>query len=1063
MRPIKLTMEAFGPYKNKEIIDFTRLGDRNLFLITGNTGAGKTSIFDAIAYALYGEASGGDRDFKSLISDFADDETITRVLFDFSLNGKHYRIERIPAQERKKKSGEGYTNQTASAELYQIPQDHEAQLIASRKVTEVNDKIMELIGLDANQFKQIMMLPQNAFRELLTSKSYERQMILQKLFMTKKYQQFENRLKERTKELKTDLESVEKDLTHELSEILMTEEEKENHAFKTDLSDISGSINAIADLINHQLNRKEKLDNKITEDEKNISTLTDKLTVEKSLLENFLKRDKVKEEVEALKEEKTQMAKLEENLKRAERALFVEKEEKLLKNLKEEKNTLDDQIKQFLKEKEQVNHDLEEATKQLELSKTVEKEELERLKINQQKIQSYKETVEKLVEAEKEKRHKQGILLTLKQKKEKAVRLEKEQKEKITELKIKLSRFDTLYERKDTYNEKLSQIKDKLHKLESLVELLKRYQVEQTKHQTLYDEYKEKNQLLKNKETTGTEIKKRLEQLKEQDSQNAAYKIAVTLKENQPCPVCGSLHHPSPSKPAHEIKEVELVKAEKDYQAIINDINTLKGRLEIIKENGLISKDDKEKLWQTILQHPTNDFQKTADDSQFSQIKEHFIQSLQEQQKAAKEISNGIKSLVEEEKSLQQLKKDLEKGESELDIQSKKAEQLEKEFNEANIAYTLAMSTVEQFKKEIPPQYLAEGALEEDIQAVDKKIQSLEKKMEKAQQKFEQKKLHLNTLHTQIQSLQKNIESLGLKVEKQQEIFKQELLKYDFESVEAYQKARLDEETISEKRKALETFNRLYTEKTSRLASLNEELKGKPKPDVELLEKRLKALNQALDQLKEKRFSLQNRLSENSKRLDKIKGFYEKRQTLEKQYGVHGYLLDLTKGANAYRINFERFVQTSFLDDILFAANQKLEQMTDGRYQLNRITEVGNKKGTSGLDIEVFDQYTGEARHVKTLSGGEGFKASLAMALGLSEVVQSHSGGVSLETLFIDEGFGSLDSESLDNAIKTLMELQSGGRLVGIISHVAELKERIDTYLEVTSTKDGSYTEFFVP
>ena len=202
MRPIKIIMQAFGPYKNEEIIDFTHLGDRNLFLITGNTGAGKTSIFDAIAYALYGEASGGDRDFKSLISDFADDDTITRVVFDFSLNGKHYRIDRIPAQERKKKSGEGYTNQTASAELYLISSTKEKELIASRKVTEVNDKIMALIGLDANQFKQIMMLPQNAFRELLTSKSDERQMILQKLFMTKKYQRFETLLKEKTKTLK---------------------------------------------------------------------------------------------------------------------------------------------------------------------------------------------------------------------------------------------------------------------------------------------------------------------------------------------------------------------------------------------------------------------------------------------------------------------------------------------------------------------------------------------------------------------------------------------------------------------------------------------------------------------------------------------------------------------------------------------------------------------------------------------------------------------------------------------------------------------------------------------
>lgn len=1063
MRPTKLIMQAFGPYKNKEVIDFTRLGDRNLFLITGNTGAGKTSIFDAIAYALYGEASGGDRDFKSLISDFADDETITRVIFDFSLNGKHYRIDRIPAQERKKKSGEGYTNQTASAELYLISPANEEQLISSRRVTEVNDKIMELIGLDANQFKQIMMLPQNAFRELLTSKSDERQMILQKLFMTKKYQQFEIRLKERTKELKTQLENIEKDLTHELTEVLITEEEKELYDINTDLSNISGSIHSLAGLINDQLKGKETLDKEIEAVEKNVSTLVDKLSSEKLLMDAFMRRDAVKEEVDALKEKKTQMTLIEKSLKRAEKALFVEKEETLLNNLKEEKNTLDDQTKKLLKEKVQVNRDLEEATKQLELSKTVEKEELERLKINKQKIQSYKETVEKLVEAEKEKRHKQGILLTLKQKKETAALLEKETKEKINEIKVKITRFDTIYEKKDAFNEKLSQIKDKLHNLENLVELLKRYQVEQSKYQDLFDEYKEKNQLLKNKETTGTEVKKRLEQLKEQDAQNAANKIAATLKENEPCPVCGSVHHPSPSKPAHEIKGGELEKLEKEYQTVINDLNTLKGRLEIIKKNGLISKDEKDKLWQKIVEHPANDFQEVADASQFSQIKDHFKQKLQDYQKHGREISKELKSLVEEEKKLQEYKKVLEKGESELDSHVKKAEQFEKEFNEANITYTLAMKNVERFKKEIPPQYLAEGALEEEIVATDKKIQTLEKRMEKAQQSFDQKKLQLNTLHTQIQSSQKNLEQLALKVERQQAFFKHELSKYDFESVEAYHKARLDEETISQQRKALETFNTLYTEKTARLSSLDEELKGKNKPDVELLEKQLTTLNQALDQLKEKRFNLQNRLSENTKRLEKIKTLYEKRQDLENQYGVHGYLLDLTKGGNAYRINFERFVQTSFLDDILFAANQKLERMADGRYQLNRITETDNKKSTSGLDIEVFDQYTGEARHVKTLSGGEGFKASLTMALGLSEVVQSHSGGVSLETLFIDEGFGSLDSESLDNAIKTLMELQSGGRLVGIISHVAELKERIDTYLEVTSTKDGSYTDFFVP
>ncbi len=998
-----------------------------------------------------------------MISDFADDETITRVIFDFSLNGKHYRIERIPAQERKKKSGEGTTNQLASAELYQILPANQKQLIASRKVTQVNDKIMALIGLDANQFKQIMMLPQNAFRELLTSKSDERQMILQKLFMTKKYQRFEILLKDKTKSLKSALESVEKDLTHELAEILITDEEKENYNITTDLSDIITTMNSLANLLNEQLKNKEKLEKQLQENEKKARLLNEKLSLEKRILDAFNKRDTLKKEVDALQEKRTQMSHLEETLKKAEKALFVEKEEKLLNNLQKEKTSLDDQIKEQLKEKEQASRDLEEASKQLEISKTKEKEELERLKVNKQKVLSYKEAVEKLEQAEKEQRQQQGILLTLKQKKENASQLEKETKERINELKNKLSRFDDLYEQKDALNKTHNQIKDQLHTLENFNELLERYQDVQSNYQTLHDEYKAKKQLLNSKEKESQAIKEKLEQLKQQDAQNAAYKIASTLKENEPCPVCGSVHHPSPSKPVHEIKADELEKAENEYQAIINDLNTLKGRLEIIKKNGLVSKDEKEQLWKKIEKHSATDFIETGEVAQFSQLKETVNQRLQAQKKQENVINDELKSLVEEEKKRQQLKKALEKGESELDAYSKKAEELEKQFNEANIAFNLARSNVEQLKKGVPSQYLVKGALDDEIQTTEKEIHSLEKSMEKAQQTFDEKKLQLNTHHTQIQSSQKNRETVALKIEQQQETFKQELSKYGFESLEVYQSARLDEETIGQKRKTLEAFNTLYTEKTARLASLNEELKGKTKPDVEQLEQQLRTLNQALDQLKEKRFNLQNRLSENTKRLNKIKAFYEKRQSLEKEYGVHGYLLDITKGANAYRINFERFVQTSFLDDILFAANQKLEQMTDGRYQLNRITEADNKRGTSGLDIQVFDQYTGEARHVKTLSGGEGFKASLAMALGLSEVVQSHSGGVSLETLFIDEGFGSLDSESLDNAIKTLMELQSGGRLVGIISHVAELKERIDTYLEVTSTKDGSYTEFFVP
>ncbi len=1063
MRPIKLTMQAFGPYKGEEVIDFQRLGQRNLFLITGTTGAGKTSIFDAIAYALYGEASSSDRDFKNLISDFADEQTLTQVIFDFSLNNKSYRIQRIPAQEKKKQRGEGYTTQTASAELYSLSDPERPTLIGSRKVNEVNEKIMALIGLDANQFKQIMMLPQNAFRELLTSKSDERQMILQKLFMTEKYQLFEELLKDKTKGLKQSLEDVEKDLSHEINEIKITPDERLAYPIQTDLSDVPAILDSLSHLIENHAQRHQALEQDVTKGEQRLEKLNKSLHDQQTLKDTFDKQDALKAAVEGMKDKKTQMAAVETQLKDAERALFVKKEEILLNNLEEESQSLENHIQQALIEQKRANAEYENAEKRLEKAHQADKEALEQAKQNKQQMTSYREKVQQLEQAEKEQHLQERTLIKLKVEKEKILQQQKETKQTLDSLKQRISQYDSLYDQKDALNEKMSRIKETLHASQALGTLLSRYQAARNQYESYHEEYKQIKNQIRQKEEQLKGLTHQLEALKRQDAQNAAAKIAQTLKEGQPCPVCGSIHHPAVATSVNAIDEAELEKAEKERQTVEGHINSLNGRLDAIKEAGLKVKDEKDQIWVEINKHSPDTPSEPADSQRLAKLTAGNADKLNKAGEDEQSANEAFKQLTEKERQLKQLKVSFDNTQKQWDQISLTVQQTETAYNEAHLAFAGIASGCERLQQDLPPQYRVKGALEADIQTIEERIQTLTAAIQAAEKTYESKKILLNTLTTRLQQSQKTQQDLQQKLEKQRQAFESERRQYGFESVEAYRRSLMDEESVSAQRQALEAFNSLYTDKVARLNALTEELAGKTKPDPSELETRLIGLKREVESLKQKKFDVQNRLSENTKRLERISGLNVQKRDLERQYGLNGYLLDLTKGANPFRINFERFVQTSFLDDILSCANQKLERMTDGRYQLNRITQIENKRGTSGLDIEVFDQYTGEARHVKTLSGGEGFKASLAMALGLSEVVQSHSGGVSLETLFIDEGFGSLDSESLDNAIRTLMELQSGGRLVGIISHVAELKERIDTYLEVTSTKDGSYTTFFIP
>lgn len=1063
MRPVKLSMKAFGPYKAEETVDFRKLESNNLFLITGNTGAGKTTIFDAITYALYGEASSGDRDDKNLISDFADEEEITHVVFDFSLSGKYYRVSRIPEQQRKKQRGDGFTTQPAEASFYETDiEGNEIRLIASRKIRDVNEKLTELIGLDANQFKQIIMLPQGAFRELLTSKSDERQKILQKLFMTEKYQLFEEKLKAREKKLNIKLNTVNSDIHHQIDEVRVSEEEENDFLeLRSNTNGLDSFIQELTRFIEYKRVQTAQLKNeseKISEQKKKIE---EAIAEAKLLLEKFNEREQLDTELKKLEERNTEIRRLEEKLQMAKNALLVLDKEFLLNQYLNENRQKEKELNEITTEFNKTEAELKQISLLNQKAENEWKPLLEQLKIQTSTLSEYEKEVLSVQEIQKEAAKQKTNIANLEKEIQKTEESVVSQNSLISTIKAEINAVEDLPEKKDLIISKLNKNKDEKYKNKTLTDLLSQYERLSVKREKLADDYKTQNAETKKARKEINEKVEHLQKLKEAVKKNLAFTLANTLNADEPCPVCGSIHHPAPAKRSVVIDETQIEKLEAELEEKKTSTNQLQGTLKIILNNGLEIKEEMQKVWIEVC--TAKERRLEENEAIVNKLTENTVDRNKQLNEEFNHLSSEMNTINDAERILKTNKQKLETAENELITLREKKEILVKKSTEENTEYIKNETRLTAIKEKVPEKFLSLSALRQEIRLKNNLTGELDNKITNCTKELSVVTIRFAALQAKREELQKQLESLREKMEKQKILFETSITENHFDSIETYRNAKMTKESIREIESDIFEFRKKHDEKKNRFIFLSGELKEIMRPNLLELEEQKITLEKKIVDTESSIALITEQIQNNDNRLNSLNTLNETRNEIYGEYEIYGYLKNISSGKNAYRITFERFVQTAFLDDILIAANQRLEKMTDGRYYLSRQTEAANLRSTSGLDIEVFDQYTGESRHVKTLSGGEGFKASLAMALGLSEVVQSHAGGVSLETLFIDEGFGSLDSESLDSAIKTLMELQSQGRLVGIISHVAELKERIDAYLEVISTKNGSHTRFHIP
>ncbi|EAD5741253.1 SMC family ATPase [Listeria monocytogenes] len=1018
MRPIKLTMQAFGAYAKKEVIDFEKLGTEQIFVISGKTGAGKSTIFDAISFAIFGKANTFDRESFSMRSHFATDKEITEVTLAFRLKDKIYQISRIPQQEIAKQRGNGTTTSPQKAELYELIND-EMKLLAS-SVRDVNTKMEELIQLNVDQFRQILMIPQGEFRELLVSDSKEKEVILQRLAHTVYYEKVENLLWEKQKQ----------------AEILVVEARKKV-AELAELSlpgvEVSGKTTSEISVLQAEAIQSEQmilteLENKLSIIRKQTSEAVEKVTLAKEQLLDWQNLDKYTEEIATLEIEKDFYQAIEVRLEAAKRASNLRSQDALCIRLKEQLETAEQTEKQVAFEAEEVKVQFSHVKKQKEALAEKEAE----LEINKRTLFQLEEMEPKILELEMISIQKRRAELEWKEATTLLEEIVNSEQKIIAELQSVESRLVEINQAELTYLEVIN----KRTTVEAIIEKEQELVSKRMKMVAWDSEKQTEEQKLVQLLAEKAEIETTIEQEETKLQKEQAATIAAHLHDGEACPVCGSDSHPALAKFGEtanlETLEVAKGKLHEKLLAITTTEKTI-SQLE----------------WQL------NEWAGIKELS-LTEVQQTLTENIQLANNLAEQIAQ-LQAKVAQKETIQATLESLNNKQNEtITEKNKVALEVEKLHQQVQ----MVSGKLSYLEQSIPTEFRDKVVFESKKKELSEKIEAHIKQANQVDALFRQTEKETTRLESTLQSAQKTTVDAKEALQVQREIFKEAMKQNDFLSYDAYKQAFMSAEEQKIQEEKVADYERKRHLAVSRQADLKEKLQNKQKPNIEQLEFIMKEKQLELSQSEENTIKQREFVTKRKELVENYQNSIQTVEQAEENYADIGLLADAARGKNARRLTFERYILAMFLDTIIHRANHRLSKMTSSRFELQRKMEKAKGNVQSGLELEVFDEYTGLTRHVKTLSGGESFKTSLALALSLAEVVQEMAGGISLETMFIDEGFGTLDPESLEAAVECLLETQENGRLVGIISHVPELKERISARLEVTATNHGSTTKF---
>ncbi len=1020
MRPMKLVTRAVGPYPDEQALDFRLLADRSLFLIHGPTGAGKTTILDAISFALYGVCSGNERDVKRIRSDHADPSVVTEVTFDFRLGGEDYRVYRRPEQQRPKKRGEGTTTVRADAHLWKrtgLGDDAQEGKIVASQWNRVTEAVEGLLGFRSDQFSQVVMLPQGQFRKLLLADSKERQAILEVLFQTALYRRIEEALKLAAKDLATDIREK-----NTRGEFIL---ERAGAESAVHLDEAHQSAKAESEKIRGTLDRL-----KIAEQE-----AQENLTRGRSVME---KLEEVKLSRRALETLQTRVPAFDEkrrSLDEARKAAAIANEEKASEQRQSEADLADKKLK-AAREALGIATAARDRAEEVLAAETARQPELEearrestRLEELTRQVAELAEARERLASAQEQETAADGRLETATGTLEDCVGRIESIKGLLEEARKKASQQELLRMRTSDAEKayvqlnKLAGLKAKEidlgKKLEKAIARLSQAEEDSAK---AYSEHK----LLQKAWLEGQ-----------------AAILAAGLSPGSPCPVCGSLDHPQPARSDRELPNEALIEAKgqdaERCRALYEEI--AKEKIEFETElSGIHAA-----AWEV---RETLGEAAEKDPGELRRELNRTKKELKAAEEAGKKASDLEKEVATVEKARAKAEKELEEAR-----QHKRVAEAER---------LKAMSEVDTRVSGIPEDLREMAALNRAKVRTGKRMRELQKAFDKATQELAQAKEHVSARNAALDAAKDEAALTASRAMKAREEFAQSLLRANFQDYKHFRASKRSPAEIQRLEKEIDDFDRGLAAAGDRLLRAEQSAEGLEPPDLASLETSASRAREVLEAAWKQSTGLEKeveRLRGLASDLQKVSSDLE---ALEARYEVIGKISEVAGGVNREGITFQRFVLAALLDDVLFAATERLRIMSNGRYGLQRVTVRTDRRTSFGLDLEVEDAYTGTARPVSTLSGGESFLASLSLALGLADVVQAYAGGIHLDTIFVDEGFGSLDPEALDLAFRALVDLQRSGRLVGIISHVPELRERIDTRLEITADRRGSKARFMI-
>ncbi|KYZ64790.1 AAA family ATPase [Bacillus sp. GZT] len=1028
MRPIQLIMTAFGPYKQKEVIDFDDLGEHRIFAISGNTGAGKTTIFDAICYVLYGEASGEERsDTNMLRSQFADDNVYTSVELTFQLKGKRYEIKR---QLGHKKQG-NKTITGHAVELYEVIDEEKVPAVDRFHVTDVNKKVEDLIGLSKHQFSQIVMLPQGEFRKLLTSETENKEEILRRIFKTDRYKLMRELLDQKRKQWKDVLQEKQKERElyfrnvfklpirdGALLETLVEQEHVNTHQVVEALEQET----AVYKEEGEQLQVEQDVQTKQLKDAET------RFHAAKSVNEKFIDLQQKNEKYNTLQENRTVIEMKETSFKRAEQAKRLLPFEQWHEEAMQNEQKAESLLKQIIAKKENIMNNFELAQKKYEVVKNKEPE---------------RENAKKLVQRLEEL---QPIIASLA---EKQLNLQNAEMQ-IGKLKESMQNLDRQLEehtnQKQLMSGELQQLEQALEQYVDKVEELTNMREDAKVLKQAYDVWQEKQKFEQEKEAAYSKMQLAVnayENMERRWLSEQAGILALHLHDGESCPVCGSTNHPK--------------KATEQSGAIDeNELNDLRDKKNIA-EKLHVQIEEKWNFYHLQYEQVIEEVKKRGYHS------EELVETYSALVQKGKQLATEVNTLKASEETRKQTAVKIKSVEEKVDALQKQKREVETEQHRIEMDCMQLRTSYEHDKKNIPENLQTVQAWKVQFDQAMHELRLMEDEWKKVQEAYQ----HWQNENIRIQAEQEGatnqFESAKLKKEETFTRFMKELEQSGFTDQPTYKEAKLSDAEMEMIQKEIQSYYSSLEVLAKQIEELHAELKDKEYMDITALGEHIKELEINLDIIKEKRQRAQNAVTYISDLHENIRRIDEQIHEEEKAFQELVDLYEVMKGDNESRISFERYILIEYLEQIVQIANERLRKLSNGQFYLKRSERVEKRNRQSGLGLDVYDAYTGQTRDVKTLSGGEKFNASLCLALGMADVIQAYEGGISIETMFIDEGFGSLDEESLTKAVDALIDLQKSGRFIGVISHVQELKNAMPAVLEVTKQKDGcSQTRFVV-